>query len=223
MISQYIAEEGADCQLRAAVIVSNPWDLEASSTALKRSYVGLNVYSRAMGTSMRKLFEKHREEVMQNTALNIDDIRKVKYLHEFDREVQCATWGYPTEGAYYRDASSVDAVLAIRIPVFCLHAKDDPIAADEAVPYDEVKLNAYVVLCVTSGGGHLSWFEFGGGRWHAKPAAGFLNAMAKDVDFEKTESLSPAYKGPVGGHETPFVFEPMRRKLHLRQAALAKE
>jgi len=133
-----------------------------------------------MGTSMRKLFEKHREQIIQNTALSTERIRNIKYLHEFDREVQCATWGYPTENAYYRDASSVDAVFDIRIPTFCLHARDDPIAADEAVPYDEIRLNPCVVMCATSGGGHLSWFEWGGGRWHAKPVSvDFCNTVER--------------------------------------------
>lgn len=131
----------------------------------------MNVYSKAMGTSMRKLFETHREDIVKNTALSTDRICAVKYLHEFDREVQCATWGYPTEGAYYRDASSADSIFAIKIPTFCLHAQDDPIACDEAVPYEEIKQNPYVVMCATSGGGHLSWFELGGGRWHAKPVS----------------------------------------------------
>ena len=157
--------------LDAAVIVSNPWKLEVSSLALQRTYIGLNVYSKAMGTSMRKLFETHREEIVKNQSLKTENIRKVVHLHEFDREVQCATWGYPTEGAYYRDASSSDSVLAIRIPTLCLHARDDPIAFDEAVPYEEIKQNPYVVMCATSGGGHLSWFEFGGGRWHTKPVS----------------------------------------------------
>ena len=39
----------------------------------------------------------------------------------------------------------------------------------EAVPLEEIKQNPFVVLCITSLGGHLSWFEFGGGRWFAKP------------------------------------------------------
>ena len=45
-----------------------------------------------------------------------------------DREVQAPTWGYPTEGAYYRDASSCDSVLAVRIPLFAINAKDDPVS-----------------------------------------------------------------------------------------------
>ena len=175
---QYIGEEGASCLLSAAVIVSNPWKLEVSSLALQRTWLGLNVYSKAMGNNMRRLFETHRDQILENKALSEQRIMALKYLHEFDREVQCATWGYATEGAYYRDASSADSVLAIRIPVLAIHAKDDPIAVDEAVPYEEIKQNPFVVMCATSGGGHLSWFELGGGRWHAKPVSAERNDTA---------------------------------------------
>lgn len=102
-------------------------------------------------------------------------MRKIKYLHEFDREVQCVTWGYPTEGAYYRDATSADSLLDIRIPFFAVHAEDDPIAVKEAIPYEEIQQNPYTVLCTTSTGGHLSWFEVGGGRWHAKPVGSIVD------------------------------------------------
>ena len=43
------------------------------------------------------------------------------------REVQAPSFGYPTEGAYYRDASSVDSLLAMKIPVFAISAEDDPV------------------------------------------------------------------------------------------------
>jgi predicted alpha/beta-fold hydrolase len=44
------------------------------------------------------------------------------------RLVQCPTWGYPTEDAYYRDASSVDSVLSVRIPTLAINAVDDPVS-----------------------------------------------------------------------------------------------
>ncbi|KAK3115079.1 hypothetical protein LTR53_005945 [Teratosphaeriaceae sp. CCFEE 6253] len=218
ILTNYVGEEGSACLLSAAVVVSNPWKLEVSSLALQRSWVGMNVYSAAMGKNMRALFDTHREQILQNKAISEERILKLKYLHEFDREVQCATWGYPTEGAYYRDASSADSVFAIRIPFLVIHARDDPIAPDEALPYEEAKQNPYVVICATSGGGHLSWFELGGGRWHAKPAVGFLNAMARDIDFDNLEPHALPLQGPRGGHETPFVFAPMRRKTHVPES-----
>lgn len=40
---------------------------------------------------------------------------------------RCPTWGYPTEYAYYRDASSTDAVLGIQVPFIAINAADDPV------------------------------------------------------------------------------------------------
>ena len=131
----------------------------------------MELYSKAMGTALRKLYFTHAEQLSANTALKPERIEKVKYLHDFDREVQCATWGYPTVGAYYRDASSADSVFDIRIPTFCLHARDDPIASDEGVPYEEIEQNPYVIMCATGSGGHLAWYEANGGRWFAKPVS----------------------------------------------------
>jgi uncharacterized protein len=168
ILTNYLGEEGEKCELKAAMALSNPWNLEVSSLALQRTFLGLHVYSRAMGTNMKKLFETHVDQISKNTRIDVDKVRKVRYLYEFDRDVQGPTWGYPTEGAYYRDASSSDSVLAIRIPFFALHARDDPIAVDEALPRNEIKQNPFAVLCTTSLGGHLSWFEIGGSRWFAR-------------------------------------------------------
>ncbi|KAH6698880.1 hypothetical protein VD0002_g8286 [Verticillium dahliae] len=184
MLTTYCGEEGPNCQLRAAVVCSNPFNLELANKSLQRTLLGKEVYQRVMGTNMRNLIVGHKDSLSKFTDLNYERIEKATYIYEFDREVQCASWGYPTEDAYYRDASSCDAVVAIKIPFLAVHATDDPIAVDEAVPYQEFKTNPYTVLCTTSLGGHLSWFEMGGGRWHAKPVVNFLNRMAFDIDLE---------------------------------------
>lgn len=163
------------------MVVSNPWTLEVAAVTLQSTWIGLEVYSKTMGNHMLSLFETHKEQIIKNKKITSEGMHKLKYLHEFDRAVQCATWGYPTEGAYYRDASSTDGVLAIRIPVLAIHAKDDPIAFDLGVPYQEIRQNPYVVLCTTAVGGHLAWFELGGGRWHWKPVSKIPPLSATDV------------------------------------------
>ncbi|KAG9830431.1 hydrolase, alpha/beta fold family, partial [Aureobasidium melanogenum] len=174
-----------------------------------------------MGTSMKKLFAQHADQVIKNGNIDPERVARIKYLHEFDREIQCPTWGYPTEYAYYRDASSADSVIAIRTPTFAIHAEDDPIAVDEAVPYEEIKQNPYVVMCSTSTGGHLSWFEIGGTRWFSKPAVNFLQKMAREYNSGRkdgpTGTLSEMTSKAISnsGFKSPFVFEPMRRKMYL--------
>jgi len=168
-----------------------------------------------MGGNMKRLIEKHHDQVSKNPKLDFERIRQVKYLHEFDREIQGPTWGYPTEGAYYRDASSTDSLLAAKIPIFAINAEDDPIATNECLPREEVKQNPYAILCTTSLGGHLSWFEIGGTRWHSRPAVNFLNKMAFEVDLD---SIIPPTAGPLTetdkSNPSTAKFDIMNRKWH---------
>lgn len=113
--------------LKAAVVISSPWNLDAGNHALQRTWLGKEIYSKTMGRNMVRLVELHAEEICKNPKIDMEEVRKVKYLHELDRAVQGPTWGYPTEGAYYRDASSVDSMLAARIPLFAINAADDPV------------------------------------------------------------------------------------------------
>lgn len=159
---------------------------------------------------MKKLIANHKEAVLKFTKLDYDQIQSITRLHEFDREVQTVTWGYPTETAYYRDASSCDAVLAIKIPFLAIAAEDDPIAVQEAIPYGEFKQNPYTVLCASSLGGHLSWFEIGGGRWHARPICNFLKGMVADIDLDE---IKPTANGKEPNSEMKTHFDPVRRKL----------
>ena len=124
---QYVGEEGSECLLKAAVVCSNPWNLDVGSVGLQSTYLG-RFYSSVMGSNMKKLIHRHAEQVRKNPKLDLERIDKIKYLHEFDREVQCPAWGYPTEGAYYRDSASVDSLIAVRIPLFAINATDDPVS-----------------------------------------------------------------------------------------------
>jgi predicted alpha/beta-fold hydrolase len=54
---QYLGEEGDHCQLKAAVLCASPWNLDVSSAHLQSTWLGREVYSKTMGTSMKKLFE----------------------------------------------------------------------------------------------------------------------------------------------------------------------
>ncbi|KAJ6783781.1 hypothetical protein PWT90_04384 [Aphanocladium album] len=212
MMTNYCAEEGENCVLKAAVVCSNPFNLDCTTKLMQSTLIGRELYLRVMGSSMKQLIATHKTEIKKYTTIDPDAVAKVTYLYEFDRAVQCPTWGYPTESAYYRDASSCDSVLSIRIPFLAINAKDDPIALDGALPYEEFRQNPNTILLTTSLGGHLCWFETGGSRWLTKPVNNFFNYMAFEADFE---SLTPTKEAATD--EARANFDPMRRRLHVRQ------
>jgi predicted alpha/beta-fold hydrolase len=58
ILTNYLGEEGEACQIEAAIVVGNPWNLDVANSALESSWIGLNVYLAAMGTWLKKLFER---------------------------------------------------------------------------------------------------------------------------------------------------------------------
>ncbi|KAK5089917.1 hypothetical protein LTR05_000084 [Lithohypha guttulata] len=222
ILTNYLGEEGADCQLTAAVALSCPWSLDVSNLALQSTWLGREVYSRAMGTNLKRLYRIHKDSILKNSAIDPAEVERVRYLFEFDRAIQCPSWGYPTEQAYYRDASSTDSILAIRIPFLAISAEDDPIVANGAIPRGEFMQTPYGVLCTTSLGGHLSWFELGGGRWMARATEAFFQKIAREVDFDHYSRSHPLPEGEIRRFKREPLrpwFDPMRRKMHIEDAS----
>ena len=52
-------------------MISNPWNLDISNAILKSSWLGLHLYMRVMGMSMRSLWQRHEEDILKETK-NID-------------------------------------------------------------------------------------------------------------------------------------------------------
>jgi len=219
ILTNYLGEEGSSCEFKAAVALSCPWSLDVSNLSLQRTWLGREIYSRAMGTNLKRLYNKHKQSILRITDIDPAEVDRVVYLHEFDRAIQCPTWGYPTEQAYYRDASSTDSVLAIRIPFLAISAEDDPIVCSEAIPRQEFLQTPYGVLCTTSLGGHLAWFETQkGGRWMARATTAFFEKVAREVDFESYSRGQKLPEGVIRREEREDLkpwFDPMRRKMHL--------
>jgi uncharacterized protein len=220
IITNYLGEVGEACELSAAIIVGNPWDLTVANGLLRGSWIGLNIYQAGMGTSMRKLFERHADILEKAPNLDVETVRKGKFLYQWDRNVQCPTWGYPDEGAYYRDASSVDVAWNIKIPCLALHSKDDPIIHDIAVPYEMFRTNPYWVMVTTAHGGHMGWYEYSGGRWSTTAVVGFLHKFVDQTNGLNKEDIPVVVQAKkrstdAAGHASKW--DPLRRRTELSQ------
>ena len=63
--------------------------------------------------------------------------------------------------AYYAASGSKHRLPAVRVPLLCVQAEDDPIAVDSAIPRDAISANANCMLVTTKTGGHLGWITVG--------------------------------------------------------------
>ncbi|KAF2865667.1 medium-chain fatty acid ethyl ester synthase/esteras-like protein 1 [Massariosphaeria phaeospora] len=220
ILTNYVGEQGAACMLKAAVAVSNPWNLEVCNAMLCRTVFGREVYSRALGRNTLALYERHKEVMVRNERIDVERVGRCRYLYEFDRYVeviQAPTWGYPTEGAYYRDSQSCDALLSVRIPFLAINAEDDPISAVQAIPYEEFKANPYTILCTTNWGGHLGWFQVGGTRWFATAVAAFLTRFHEEMDGSAIAAARTGAEAEEPDKKYP-IYDPNHRRLILPAA-----
>jgi len=72
MLVQYLGEEGEACELKAAVLCASPWNLEVCSLNLQRTWLGMEVYSKTMGSSMKRLFEQYANRFAHNCNCSVD-------------------------------------------------------------------------------------------------------------------------------------------------------
>ena len=75
----------------------------------------------------------------QNARLDPALIYQSTTLREYDATVNRIVFGYETVDQYYRDASSINYVTRVRIPLLCMNADDDPLCPVEALPFDEAE------------------------------------------------------------------------------------
>lgn len=108
--------------------------------------MGREVYSRAVVTGYKKYVKeydfvsrlrcrdcmitvsRHLAEISKYTDIDVERVKNAADIREFDKLFLAPASGYPTPGAYYRDGSCCDALLAVRTPLLALNALDDPVS-----------------------------------------------------------------------------------------------
>ena len=100
-------------------------------------------------------------------------------LWQFDDLYTAPRWGYADALDYYRQASAVWRMAAIRVPTFVLTARDDPFVAVES--FETLHLPSAVEIHITAQGGHLGFLgrdDTGGIRWAETQIVNWLNSVA---------------------------------------------
>lgn len=154
--------------------------------------IGRNVYNNALGTNLMSLAKQHHKALMADPSLPIADALaplmpiSQMTLTNFDKVFLSQVGGpppefpYKTVNEYYDAMSSFNAVGGVTIPFLAINSADDPVV--QYVPMEGAG-NGYAVMVLTSGGGHLGWFNDSSGksRWTTKPVLEWLSLMGELV------------------------------------------
>jgi len=199
VITRYLGEEKENARLHAACALACPWDLEDNNDRLLSSYFGKHIYSKGMGGNLLNVLKRHYKPltadpdhfVAQAAAKAIT--LKNPTLEEFDETFTRIAGGpppvfpFPSSREYYRSMSTHHIIKDVRVPYLAISAADDPVV--RRVPMDGGG-NPYVVMGLTTGGGHLGWFQAGGAhnvdRWTTQPVLEWLRLMGDDVVHDST-------------------------------------
>ena len=97
ILVNYLGEEGEKCEIQAAVVFSSVWNMEVAARALQRSWFKMEVYNRALGSSMKKLFRRHEEMITKVKGIDREEVLGLRYLFEF---VSCFSSSLPYADIY---------------------------------------------------------------------------------------------------------------------------
>lgn len=162
MLLKYLGEEGAASPLAAAVAVSPPVDLAATSVTFHRRRNW--IYRRYLLRRMVHDAFNMRERPSPSEA---EALRRVKSVYAFDHEYIAPRYGFRSADHYYAEHAALGFLDAIRTPTLIVHADDDPWIPARTLRGIDWRVNPSLFPALTKAGGHVG-FHGRGNRvpWH---------------------------------------------------------
>jgi uncharacterized protein len=176
LLLKFLGERGNAAPLRAAIAVSAPLDLAATTRRLMRRRNIL--YHRHLLRMMRS------ETLASGAALSAAEelaVRKARSLWQFDNSFTAPRNGYTGAADYYARSSCGPGLHQIAVPTLMIHALDDPIVPATSYQAYIWERNRNLIPLLTRHGGHVGFVgRDSSAAWHDVCAAQFLGAVAPE-------------------------------------------
>jgi hypothetical protein len=177
VVAKYLGERGDDVpfEVRAAAVISVPFDLAACAHALDGPGVQARIYR---GLFIRSLNAKAAAKAARFPR-EIDGARaaRARTFAEIDGWFTAPLHGFASAEDYWQRCSSGPLLGGVRRPLLALSAHDDPFVPGASLPLSLAAENPLVTLAVTSAGGHLAFVSgppWAPERWAERSAVAFL-------------------------------------------------
>jgi predicted alpha/beta-fold hydrolase len=166
VLLKFLGERGTGVprQLRAAAVISVPFDLERGS--------------RFIATGISRIYDRHFLRTLRPKAMaklrqfpdlfDRSRLDRATSIYDFDDAVTAPVHGFADAHDYYSRSSSLGWISRVRVPTLLLSAVDDPFLPADVL--DEVraiaKVNDALTVEFTKHGGHVGFIA---GRWPWRP------------------------------------------------------
>jgi predicted alpha/beta-fold hydrolase len=159
VLLKYLGEQGTDLplQIKAAVGVSVPFDLERASRHIDRGFA--KIYQRHFVRSLKRKALIKLEKFPD--LIDRDQLATLHTMYALDDAMTAPIHGFRDARHYYSSSSSIGFLERISIPTLLLSAVDDPFLPPAVL--DDVRAiadrNDHLHLEFTKHGGHVGFVE----------------------------------------------------------------
>lgn len=154
MLAYYLAQQGNDSLLQAAVVVSAPLMLEPCSLRMEQGFS--RVYQRYLLGQLKQNATRKLLYYPGSLPLDLSQLSKLRRIREFDDVITSRIHGFSDAVDYYRRCSALPLLPQITTPLLIIHAKDDPFMTDAVIP-DLNSLPPNIEYQLTECGGHAGF------------------------------------------------------------------
>lgn len=174
MLMKYLGEQRTrPSEIIGAVGVSVPCDLAGSLGAINR--MRNFIYSKRFEINLKEHLFLRAEKFPDLIAKK--DISNCKSLRDIDELYTSRAHGYDNAAHYYEQASAINFLQSIKVPVLIINALNDTFLSPACYPKEIAESSENLYLETPSYGGHVGFVTASGMYYHEKRATEFLTAL----------------------------------------------
>ena len=190
-LAKYMGEYGNKVLCKGAAVISAPVDMSSAAITM-HSFLSHRIYTPYL---LNPIIKKALANDI--TAEEIDAIKAVNRISDFDDIFTAPRHGYRSNNHYYQSASALPYLIKVTKPLLLISAKDDPFIGFTATAND---VSDSVTIIDTDHGGHIGYLRYSANK---KPVnANETNGKLSKFDINWIPETVSAYFNFIGVDST---------------------